>query len=121
MINHRRILDKLYSQELQNTSLKLPIENINCKHVFHLYVVCHPKRDKIIRKLKANNIQVNINYPFPIHKMKAYKSQILNKSSQLPTTEKMASGIFSLPLYPELKVNELLRVTRVLKKILKHI
>ena len=120
-IKQRRRLALLYSQELKDTSLRLPFENINCKHVFHLYVVYHSKRDKIIRKLKENNIQVNINYPFPIHKMKAYKSQILNKSSQLPTTEKMASGIFSLPLYPELKVNELLRVTRVLKKILKHI
>ena len=121
LINQRRKLAKLYSQELQNTSLKLPIENINCKHVFHLYVVYHPKRDKIIRKLKANNIQVNINYPFPIHKMKAYKKEILNKSNHLPITEKMANGIFSLPLYPELKVRELLRITKILKGILKHI
>ena len=121
LINQRRKLAKLYSQELQNTSLKLPIENINCKHVFHLYVVYHPKRDKIIRKLKANNIQVNINYPFPIHKMKAYKKEILNKSNHLPITEKIANGIFSLPLYPELKVRELLRITKILKGILKHI
>ena len=120
-IKQRRKLAKLYSQELINTSLKLPVENIDCKHVFHLYVVYHPKRDKILSKLKENNIQLNINYPFPIHKMKTYKNKILNKSNQLPITEKMANGIFSLPLYPELKVNELLRITKILKGILKHI
>ena len=78
-IKQRRNLAKIYSQELKDTSLELPVENINCKHVFHLYVVYHPKRDKIIKKLNDNNIQVNINYPFPIHKMKAYKNNVLNK------------------------------------------
>ena len=117
-IKQRRKLAKIYSQELKDTSLKLPIENINCKHVFHLYVVYHPKRDKIIKKLKENNIQVNINYPFPIHKMKAYKNKVLNKSNYLPITEKMANGIFSLPLYPKLKKTDVFKVSRVIKKIL---
>ena len=117
-IKQRRNLAKIYSQELKDTSLKLPIENINCKHVFHLYVVYHPKRDKIIKKLKENNIQVNINYPFPIHKMKAYKNKFLNKSNYLPITEKMANGIFSLPLYPNLKKADVFKVSRVIKKIL---
>ena len=117
-IEQRRKLANVYSQELKNTSLKLPAENINCKHVFHLYVVYHPKRDKIIKKLKENSIQVNINYPFPIHKMKAYKNNVLNKSNDLPITEKMANGIFSLPLYPKLKKTDVFKVSRVIKKIL---
>ena len=117
-IKQRRKFAKVYSQELKDTSLKLPVENINCKHVFHLYVVYHPKRDKIIKKLKENNIHVNINYPFPIHKMKAYKNKVLNKSNYLPITEKMANGIFSLPLYPKLKRTDVYKVSRVIKKIL---
>ena len=117
-IEQRRKFANVYSQELKNTSLKLPAENINCKHVFHLYVVYHPKRDKIIKKLKEINIQVNINYPFPIHKMKAYKNKVLNKYNYLPITEKMANGIFSLPLYPKLKKTDVFKVSRVIKKIL---
>jgi len=120
-IKQRRNLAKIYSQELKDTSLELPVENINCKHVFHLYVVYHPKRDKIIKKLNDNNIQVNINYPFPIHKMKAYKNNVLNKSNDLPITEKMANGIFSLPLYPKLKKTDVFKVSRVIKKILSKI
>ena len=109
---------KIYSQELKNTSLKLPIENTNCKHVFHLYVVYHPRRDKIIKKLKENNIEVNINYPFPIHKMKAYKNNALNKSNSLPITEKIVNGIFSLPLYPNLKKTDVFQISKTIKKIL---
>jgi len=117
-IKQRRKLAKIYSKELKNTSLKLPIENTDCKHVFHLYVVYHSKRDKIVKKLKENNIQININYPFPIHKMKAYKNKILNKFNYLPMTEKMAKGIFSLPLYPKLKEVDVVKISKIVKKIL---
>ena len=120
-IKQRRKLAKIYSQELNDTSLKLPIEKVNCKHVFHLYVVYHPKRDLIIKKLKEHKIQININYPFPIHKMKAYKNMVYSKYTCLPITEKMASGIFSLPLYPKLKINEVLKVSKTLKKIFQNL
>ncbi len=117
-IKQRRKLAKIYTHELKDTSLKLPVENTDCKHVFHLYVVYHPKRDKIIKKLEENNIHVNINYPFPIHKMKAYRNKALNKSNYLPITEKIANGIFSLPLYPMLKKTDVFKVSRIIKKIL---
>ena len=96
----------------------MPIEKANCKHVFHLYVVYHPKRDLIIKKLKEHKIQININYPFPIHKMHAYKNMVYNNSDYLTVTEKKARGIFSLPLYPKLKVSEVLKISKILRKIL---
>ena len=114
-------MSKLYTQELKNTSLKLPAEKTNCKNVFHLYVVYHPKRDLIIEKLKKHNIQININYPFPIHKMKAYRNMVCKKCDCLPITEKMSKGIFSLPLYPKLKTSELLKVSKILYRILMRI
>ena len=79
-------------------------------------MVYHPKRDKIIKKLKEDNVRVNINYPFPIHKMAAYKNEVLNKSSYLSITEKMANGIFSLPLYPGLKETNAIKVSKAIKK-----
>jgi len=120
-IKKRRTLAKLYMKELKHTSLKLPYENqlYNCKHVYHLFAIYHPKRDLIIRKLREHKIYVNINYPFPIHKMKGYSKIVLNK--HLPISEKFAKGIFSLPMYPKLKTVNLLYVTRALKKILQKI
>ena len=117
-ISKRCKLANLYNRELSKTSLILPKENLNCKHVYHLYTVYHPKRDIIINKLKKKNFLINIYYQFPIHKMKAYKTK---KELYLPITEKMSKGIFSLPLYPELKYNEVIKFTQILKKIITKI
>ena len=53
--------------------------------------------------------------------MKAYKNRTLKKSNYLPMTEKIAKGIFSLPLYPKLKENKVLKITKILQKILRSI
>ena len=118
-IKRRRKFAEIYINNLKNTSLILPTENNFNKHVFHLFVVYHPKRNEIINKLKQYKIQININYPYPIHKMQAYKDIKFNKTKKgtLPITEKMSKGIFSLPLHPGMKKNEILRVSSVLKKI----
>ena len=120
-INKRKKLAKLYSKELKNASLKLPVEKANCRHVFHLYTVYHSKRDLIIKKLKEKNVQIKIYYPFPIHKMKAYSYMTKKKNLHLPITKKMSKGIFSLPLYPKLKYSDAYKFTKIIKKILKDI
>ena len=120
-INKRRYIAKIYLKYLKNSGLILPIEKINCKHVFHLFVVYHSKRNLIIKKLKKNNILVNINYPYPIHKMKAYKNLYNFNIKNLYNTEKFAKGIFSLPLYPNLKIRDVVKISKTLKKVLLNI
>jgi aminotransferase EvaB len=117
-IKKRRELAEIYNNELKNTSLVLPKEIKGCKHVYHLYVVFHPKRDKIIKMLKKLKIETKINYEFPIHKMKAYSKNICSDCNCLKLTEKYSKGIFSLPLYPELKTSEIKYICKNLKKIL---
>ena len=120
-ISKRKKIAKIYLEELKNTSLKLPNQKVNCQHVFHLFTVYHPQRELIIKKLKSKNIEIKIYYPFPIHKMKAYKNIKVNKNFKLLVTEKMAKGIFSLPLYPELSITEVYKVVKALKTVLKTI
>jgi len=118
-IKKRSKLAKIYSRELKKTSLLLPSVPKGLKHVFHLYVVFHKKREIIIKKLKKNGIKVNINYPFPIHKMKAYKKNKNVTFKNLTNTENFSKGIFSLPLYPELDEKKILKITKIIKKTLK--
>ena len=105
--------------KLANTSLRLPVEKPYCKHVYHLFTVYHPKGEVIKKILLNKKIQSRSIYPFTIQSMKAYKSIIKNKK-RLKNSEIKAKGIFSLPLYPELKESEINRITIVLKKILKR-
>ena len=120
-IKKRKKLAKIYEKELKNTSLKLPIVKKNCEHVFHLYSLYHSKRDLIIKKLKEKKIEVKIYYPAPIHLMKAYRNFNNRKNLNLKMTEKVSKGIFSLPLYPNLKYKQAYKITKILKKILKNL
>ena len=119
-IRNRRKLVSIYTKELSSTELVLPRENNKNTHVFHLFTVLHPKRERIIQHLLKRGIQTRIIYPYPIHNMKAYKNIILNKSRLKKSVEK-SKKIFCLPLYPELSVNEVRYICKNLKEILKKI
>ena len=119
-INRRQKIAKKYIKNLLHTDLKLPIQNKNCNHVYHLFTIYHPKAALIKKKLWKNNIHTRSIYPFPIHKMKAYSKIIKNKKN-LQNSEKLSKGIFSLPLYPELKDKDINKICTSLKKIIKKI
>ena len=53
--------------------------------------------------------------------MKAYNNLNQKRKLHLPITEKISKGIFSLPLYPKLKYDEVYKITKVLKTVLKTI
>ena len=117
-IARRREIASLYNELLADTDLILPKEAKYGRHAYYLYVVRHPRRDEILEKLRENNIFVNISYPWPIHTMTGY--QYLGwKEGSLPETEAAAKEIFSLPMYPSLTNEQVIRVSEVLHKILK--
>lgn len=100
-IDRRRLLAERYNEMLAETSLTLPREMPDCRHAYYLYVVRHPKRDKIMEELKNRNVHVNISYPWPIHTMTGF-GNLGYSEGDLPVTEKIANEIFSLPMYPSL-------------------
>ena len=119
-IARRREIAALYNEQLADTELILPKEYSYGRHSYYLYVVRHPRRDEIIEKLKENNIFVNVSYPWPIHTMTGY--QYLGwKEGSLPETEAAAKEIFSLPMYPSLSNEQVMRVSEVLHVIMKSL
>ena len=120
-IKRRREIAEIYNVELKNTSLILPKQEKGRKHVYHLYTVFHPKRDLILKKLKVKKIYPQIYYPYPIHKMKAYRNFASNNRDTLTITEKKAKGIFSLPLYPKISNYDVKKITKTIKTILKTV
>ena len=116
-IQRRRQLALQYNDKLKNTQLMLPVEIKGTRHVYYIYVVRHPERDRIIEELKNKDIYVNISYPWPVHIMPGFKN-LGYKEGDLPVTEKMAKEIFSLPMYPSLMDDEQTYVIDSLKEIL---
>ena len=64
--------------------------------------------------MKKNNIHLGIQYPYPIHKMNAYKNANFKK---LVNTEKLTKKIFSLPTYPSIEKYKIKKIIKILNKI----
>lgn len=71
------------------------------RHVYHLYVVRVPDREKAMARLKEKGIGVGIHYPIPLHLQPAYAHLGL-KQGAFPVAEKVVPQIISLPMYAEL-------------------
>jgi dTDP-4-amino-4,6-dideoxygalactose transaminase len=82
-----------------------PVEPTWARSVYHLYVIRVSNRDALISHLAAAGIGSGIHYPVPLHLQKAYKS-FGYKAGDFPNTEKLASEIISLPMFPYLTMEQ---------------
>ncbi len=100
-VEKRRNLAAIYGKEITARGIRNPILEKYGKHAFYLYVVRAQEREKLQEFLKEEGISTLIHYPIPVHLQKAYSFLGPGRGS-LPLTEKIASEIVSIPLYPEL-------------------
>ena len=85
--------------------------------VYHLYVIRVKERERIQKELANSGIGTAIHYPIPLHLQRAYRHLGFSKGD-FPVAEKVASEILSLPMYPQLRLDEIRRVVRELAKSL---
>ena len=100
----RRSLAAVYLDKLADTGLLLPHEKTYAKHVYHLFAVRHSDRTSITGHLRDSGIQTLIHYPVPIHMQKPYVGAA---SRTLPRTERVCDEVFSLPMNPWVKDEEI--------------
>ncbi len=110
----RRRLAARYRQELASTQAILPAEFPDSEHVYHLFVIRHPRRDALQRYLRAQGVGTLIHYPLPVHLQPAHRS-LGNEPGSLPISEGLVAEILSLPLYPELSEAGVSRVAQVIR------
>jgi dTDP-3-amino-3,4,6-trideoxy-alpha-D-glucose transaminase len=83
-------------------------------HVYHLYVVDAPDRDALQRHLDDHGIGTLIHYPKPVHAHPPYR-RLGDGPVPLKVSERLCSRILSLPIYPELRDDEVERVAKALQ------
>jgi len=113
----RRSRAKLYDAAFANGPVRPVREGPGRYHVYHLYVVRTPHRDRLLDGLAKRGISAGIHYPVPLHLQIAYKHMGLG-SGTFPVAEKAASEIVSLPMYPELTDEMVGEVVKATKEIL---
>ena len=98
-------------------SLVLPVEAAYNRHVYHIYAVRVPDRDRVLRTLSDNGIGCGIHYPVPLHLQEAYRF-LGHARGTFPVAERCAEDFLSLPMYPELTAAPVESVATALKHIL---
>ncbi|MCK4304606.1 MAG: DegT/DnrJ/EryC1/StrS family aminotransferase [Candidatus Eisenbacteria sp.] len=92
----------------------LPKPKANVEHVYHLYVVQVPNRDKVTEYLREHGVMAQLHYPIPLHLQPAYE-HLGMKPGSLPATETLADRCISLPTFPELTEEQISTVAKTLK------
>ena len=87
------------------------------EHVWHLYVVRVPQRDRVLKELQAAGIGAGVHYPVPIHLTAAYAG-LGYAEGAFPVTERTARDLLSLPIFPEITAEQQERVASVLISVL---
>lgn len=98
---------KKYSAAIANLKdVRIPKMSPGSSSAHHLFPVLTPRRDELMAFLAQREVETLIHYPIPIHMQ---MSQLLvNRDSitELPTSERAARELLSLPIFPGIKDSE---------------
>jgi dTDP-4-amino-4,6-dideoxygalactose transaminase len=123
----RRQLATLYDQLFRSANLTgkttpdgivLPYTDSRATHVFHQYVIRAPRRDALRAHLTAHSIGTEIYYPQPLHLQPSLKS-LGYKPGDFPIAERAAAEVLALPMYPDLREDELESVVEAIRRFYK--
>jgi dTDP-4-amino-4,6-dideoxygalactose transaminase len=97
----RQAIAAFYLRRLADTDLVLPDVPSWADPVWHLFVIRHPQRDALQRRLFEAGIDSLIHYPIPPHKQAAYGPTGF-ATRALPIAARIADEVLSLPIGPQL-------------------
>ena len=114
----RTKLADIYNEELKNLEIiNLPKKNEHGFHVYHQYTINSKIRKKIKDELEKNNIGSAIYYPISLEKQRAF-TDIYGEINYCKNSNYLSKTCLSLPMYPHLEEEDVLKVCKVIKKII---
>ena len=86
-----------------------PLAPEGFEHVYHQYTIRIEQRDVLQKFLSERKIGSAVYYPYPLHLQPLY-SALGHKAGDFPHAERAALEVLSLPMYPELRNEQIARV-----------
>lgn len=103
-----------YNELLKEIDIQLPEVPEYSRHVFHLYVIQTDHRDRLKNELSQAGIGTAIHYPTSLPYLKAYQN--MDHEDQFEVARKNEGRILSLPMFPELREEEMEYVADSIRK-----
>ena len=83
------------------------------EHIYHQYTIRSERRDALQKHLTARKIGSTVYYPHPLHLQPLY-APLGHKPGDFPHAERAAQEVLSLPMYPELRKDQIARVVEAI-------
>lgn len=111
----RRRLAGTYTRGLSGLNgVRCPVVAPGAEHAFHLYVILCGRRESLRKRLHRGGIASQVYYPLPVHRQPTHRAW--GRDVRLPTTERACREALALPLFPEMRPEEVRRVCRAVGK-----
>jgi len=106
----RRARAAAYARAFEGTpDIVLPREREGARSAWHLYTIRAPERDALQAHLQERGIASAVHYPRPIH-LQPSMAAGGGKAGDLPVSEGVSREVLCLPIYPEMRDEDVQRV-----------
>jgi len=119
-IERRRELADRYRRTIDHPLAHHPGVAPGVRHVYHLYPLRVPERDRVQLRLAELGVATLIHYPVPLHLQPAF-ADLGYRPGDFPNAEAAASSMVSLPLFPQLTDDEAARVVAAVNRVLAEV
>jgi len=111
----RRAHAARYDMQLAGSGVATPSARPDARHVFHIYAVRVHDREALRQRLQTDGIATGLHYPIPVHLQPAH-ADLGYRLGNFPHAERAAAEVLSLPLYPELTVEQIDHVASAVRR-----
>jgi dTDP-4-amino-4,6-dideoxygalactose transaminase len=111
---HKNKLASIYNHELSDNKFIKPSADNDYFHVYHVYNIRHPERNKLKSFLETNGIQTDIHYPVAPNKQQAMIGILDHQES--PLADEIHDTTLSLPISFSHSESDILQVCKILNK-----
>ena len=117
-VKKRNKIAKFYCNQLKNLPIKFQKIEKNFYSTYHLFIIKLDVKYKYLHKkffnyLRSKNMYVNLHY-LPIHLQPFYR-KFGFKKNQFPVAEEYSETAISIPIYPNLKKEEQIKIINYIK------
>lgn len=99
-----------YNELLEGLPVVAPVERPGAHHIYHQYTIRVPQenlsRERVCESLTGAGVGWAVYYPICLHLQPVYENLGYREGS-LPVAERAAREVLSLPIFPELRLDEI--------------